>query len=102
MTAPSVSLGPRTVIASVSNYAEAQQLVDALAGRQFPIEHVEIVGSDLRLVEHVIARVTTARAALGGAISGAWFGLLIGLVFWIVTPWTAAPFISAILIGLGF
>lgn len=102
MTAPSVSLGPRIVIASVSNYAEAQELVDTLADRQFPVEHVDIIGSDLHLVEHVTGRLTTARAALGGAISGAWLGLLIGLVFWIVTPWTVAPFISAILIGLGF
>jgi hypothetical protein len=102
MTAPSVAIGPRTLIASVSTYAEAQQLVDKLAEAQFPVEHVDIVGSDLHLVEHVIGRLTTARAALGGAISGAWFGLFIGLVFWIVTPWTAAPFISAILIGLGF
>ena len=91
MTAPSVSLGPRTVIASVSNYAEAQQLVDTLADRNFPVEHVDLVGSDLHLVEHVIGRLTTARAALGGAISGAWLGLLIGLVFWIVTPWTRGP-----------
>jgi hypothetical protein len=98
----SVSLGPRTVVASVSTYAEAQQLVDTLADRQFPVEHVDIVGTDLHLVEHVIGRLTIARAALGGAITGAWFGLLIGLVFWIVTPWTAAPFVSAILIGLGF
>ena len=102
MTAPSVSLGPRTVIASVSNYAEAQELVDTLADRNFPVEHVDLVGSDLHLVEHVTGRLTTARAALGGAISGAWLGLLIGLVFWIVTPWTLAPFLSAILIGLGF
>ncbi|HEX4430824.1 MAG TPA: general stress protein [Frankiaceae bacterium] len=97
-----VSLGPRTAVASVSTYAEAQQLVDTLADRQFPVEHVDIVGSDLRLVEHVIGRLTIARAALGGAITGAWFGLLIGLVFSIVTPWTVAPFVSAILIGLGF
>jgi hypothetical protein len=100
MTAPSVGSGPRTVIASVSNYEEARRLVDTLADLKFPVEHVDIVGSDLHLVEHVMGRLTTARAALSGAVSGAWFGLLIGLVFWIVTPWTVSPLISAILIGL--
>ena len=40
-----------------------------------------IVGTDLRLVESVLGRLTTGRAALAGAASGAWFGLFIGLLF---------------------
>jgi hypothetical protein len=35
----------------------------------------------LRLVENVLGRLTTGRAALAGVAGGAWFGLFIGLLF---------------------
>ncbi|MFH9861364.1 hypothetical protein [Streptomyces sp. NPDC017202] len=41
------------------------------------MEHTAIIGSDLRMVETVLGRLTRGRAALAGA--GTWFGLLIGL-----------------------
>ena len=84
----------RRLVASYSTYESAQEAVDRLSDHKFPVEHVSIVGSDLQLVEHVIGRLTVARAALAGAASGVWFGLLIGLVFWIVTPWTVAPLVD--------
>jgi hypothetical protein len=62
------------------DYASAQRAVDYLSDNQFPVEHTAIVGTDLRLVEKVLGRVTVVRAAVLGAGSGAWFGLLIGLV----------------------
>jgi hypothetical protein len=88
----------RRSIGSYPTYEAAQRVVDALADRKFPVEHVTIVGSDLRLVEQVTGRLTVARAALAGAATGAWFGLLIGLVFWIVSPWA----LSAVIAGVGF
>jgi Na+/citrate or Na+/malate symporter len=45
------------------------------------VDRTTIVGTDLRMVERVLGRLTTARAALMGAAGGAWFGLLIGLLF---------------------
>jgi Na+/H+-translocating membrane pyrophosphatase len=54
--------------------------VDYLSDNQFPVEHTAIVGTDVRLVEKVLGRVTVGRAAAAGAAGGAWFGLLIGLV----------------------
>lgn len=67
-------------VASFSTYEEAQAAVDYLSDHQFPVEYVDIVGSDLRFVERVTGRLTTWRAAAAGAASGAWFGLFIGLL----------------------
>lgn len=68
------------VVGSYSSYPEAQRAVDQLSDGSFPVEHVEIVGRDLRIVERVLGRVTTGRATLAGAASGAWWGLFIGLL----------------------
>jgi hypothetical protein len=68
------------VIASFDDYEQAQAAVDSLSDREFPVEHVQIVGHDLRLVESVTGRLTRTRAALAGAASGAWFGALFGLL----------------------
>ena len=68
------------VVGSYPTYAQAQRAVDFLSDNKFPVEHVAIIGSDLRLVENVIGRLTWSRAALAGASSGAWFGLLVGLL----------------------
>jgi len=73
--------GPTVVVASYPDYAAAQRAVDYLSDNKFPVEKTAIVGTDLRLVENVLGRLTTARAALAGAASGAWFGLFIGLLF---------------------
>jgi uncharacterized membrane protein len=76
-------------VASYDDYAVAQRAVDRLSDDGFPVEHLDIIGSDLRLVERVTGRLTKARAAAAGAASGAWFGLLIGFLLGIFTtgPW---------------
>lgn len=68
------------VIGTYDTYLEAQRAVDHLSDKEFPVQHVSIVGSDLRMVENVLGRLTRARAALAGAASGAWFGLFVGLL----------------------
>jgi hypothetical protein len=75
-TTPAV---PTVTVATYPDYRLAQQAVDYLSDNQFPVEKTAIVGTDLRLVENVLGRMTTVRAALAGAASGAWFGLFIGL-----------------------
>jgi hypothetical protein len=72
---------PSVVIGTFADYAAAQQAVDLLSDQKFPVQRTAIIGTDLRLVENVLGRLTTARAALAGAASGAWFGLFIGLIF---------------------
>jgi hypothetical protein len=44
------------------------------------VQHVSIVGSDLKMVENVLGRLTRGRAAMAGAASGAWFGLFVGVL----------------------
>lgn len=58
-----------------------------------------IVGSGLRLVERVMARMTYLRAVGMGAAAGIWFGLLIGLFFGIFTTSTVS-FLTVALWGL--
>lgn len=102
MTAENVSGPHKVVLSGYANHQAAQHAVDVLAERGFPVEHVTIVGSGLRLEERVLGRWTLGKAVLGGLGSGAWVGLLIGLVFWIVTPWVAGAIISGVIIGAIF
>lgn len=67
------------VLASFDNYLAAQEAVDKLSDNKFPVQKVAIVGVDLRMVEQVIGRMSWGRAAGGGLLTGAWFGLLLGL-----------------------
>ncbi|MGC4896305.1 general stress protein [Micromonospora sp. DT31] len=84
-------------IGSYPDYPSAQRVVDYLADNRFPVERTSIVGTDLTLVETVMGRLTTGRAALVGAGTGAWFGLFIGLLFGI---FTAGNWLAVILVGL--
>lgn len=88
------------LVGSYENYEGAQATVDQLSDGGFPVEHLDIIGSDLRLVERVTGRLTTGRAAMLGAGSGAWFGLFIGLLLGLFTTrgWLAI-LLTAILIG---
>jgi hypothetical protein len=72
---------PTVTVATYPDYASAQRAVDYLSDNGFPVERSSIIGTDLRLVETVLGRMTTGRAALAGVASGAWFGLFIGLLF---------------------
>jgi hypothetical protein len=69
----------RYALGSYSQYEQAQAVVDHLSDNGFPVETVTIVGADLRLVEQVTGRLTRGRAALAGAASTGWLGLLFGL-----------------------
>ena len=68
------------VVGTYDTYLEAQRAVDFLSDKEFPVQHVSIVGSDLRMVENVLGRLTRGRAAAAGAASGAWFGLFVGVL----------------------
>ncbi|ROT33221.1 general stress protein [Micromonospora sp. HM5-17] len=89
---------PTVTVASYPDYPSAQYTVDFLSDNHFPVERTAIVGTDLTLVETVLGRMTTGRAALAGAATGAWFGLFIGLLFGI---FTVGNWWAVILVGLG-
>lgn len=107
MTGPAANPGmfparpESVVIATYPNYLEAQKLVDRLSDKGFPVQHVRIIGRGLHSVEQVITRMTTAKAALMGAASGAWFGLLVGLLLslFTITDWWK-PVLLALLLGV--
>ena len=87
----------KQTIARFSDYASAQAAVDRLSDAGFPVERVAIVGLDVRVVEHVLGRLTRGKAALRGAAAGAWFGVLLGLLFGLFAPgfgWLAIVIIS--------
>ncbi len=88
-------------VARFDDYGSAQRAVDRLSDDGFPVEHLDIVGSDLRLVERVTGRLTKWRAAAAGAASGLWAGLLIGILFGLFTTGHAWLAMVAAGIGLG-
>ena len=67
-------------LAVYDEYAAAQKAVDHLSDNKFPVEQLMIVGTDLKRIERITGRLTTGRVAVGGLISGIWFGLFIGVV----------------------
>jgi hypothetical protein len=90
MSSPSSSQSPLGLdfpqsLAVYDEYAAAQRAVDFLADEKFPVEQCMIVGTDLKRIERITGRLTTGRVAMGGAASGAWFGLFIGLLFALFT-----------------
>src|SRR6202171_2778103 len=73
-------------IGSYPTYAEAQRAVDYLSDHEFPVQQVTIVGVDLMQVERVTGRLTWPKVLGGGAVTGAWLGLFIGLVLGFSNP----------------
>lgn len=75
--------------ATYANYDDAHEAVGTLAERGFPIEYVDIVGSNLRSVERVTGRASAGRAVGRGALNGAGLGLAGGLVLGLFAPFPA-------------
>ena len=101
-TTPSPA-GPngRRTIATYNSYRDAERAVDYLSDNRFPVDKVAIIGSDLRLVEQVTGRMTYGGAALRGAVSGAFAGLLIGWLFGLFN-WSVLATFALALYGLLF
>lgn len=90
-----------TEIAAYSTYLQAQQAVDYLAEQHFAVEQLTILGTDLRSVERVTGRLSYGRVAVAGAMSGAWFGLFVGLLLSLFGGAGVADGIMVIAIALG-
>lgn len=85
-------------VADYATYEAAQQAVDFLADRQFEVQHLCIVGSDLRSIERVTGRRTWASVLGQGAISGIGTGLLVGVMMMLFIP--DGAFVVMLLVGL--
>jgi hypothetical protein len=80
------------------DYVDAQTAVDYLADHEFPVENVLIVGTDLKQLERVTGSMNWGKAILGGMLTGAWFGLLVGLLLGLFAPKGDWP--TAVMYGL--
>ena len=78
-------------LAVYDDYAKAQKTVDFLADADFPVEQLMIVGTDLKRIERVTGRLTWSKIAVGGLLSGLWFGVFIGLIFALFTNAELVP-----------
>lgn len=85
-------------------YAEAQRAVDFLADKEFPVQDVMIVGTDLKQIERVRGRLTSGKVVLGGLLSGIWIGVFVGLIFTMFEggDGLATRMLSTVLIGAVF
>lgn len=95
---------PGVQVGTYQNYAAAQRAVDHLSDNEFPVQHVSIVGTDLKLVERVTGRLTQGKAISAGAAAGAWWGLFIGILFGLFGPsgTLIIAVISSVVVGLVF
>jgi hypothetical protein len=89
-------------VAAYESYLDAQKAVDYLSDEKFPVQHVTIVGTDLRMVERVTGRLTYGRVALAGALSGAWFGFFVGLLMTLFAGGQTSVLLVALALGAGF
>jgi hypothetical protein len=67
-------------LATYPTYERAQRTVDYLADHEFPVEHLQIIGTDVRIVENVTGRLDYGRAALYGMMTGSWLGIFVALL----------------------
>ena len=70
----------RIVVRECASYEQAQRAVDFLSDREVEVSGIQIIGRDVQLVETVTGRMSYGRAAGAGMVTGAWFGLLIGML----------------------
>jgi hypothetical protein len=89
-------------IARYPTYLEAQRAVDHLSDKGFPVQFVTIVGTGLRMVERVTGRLTYSIVAVRSLLSGAYFGALIGLFLNLFTNASGTVILGGALLGAGF
>ncbi len=85
-------------------YEQAQQAVDFLSDREFPVQNCLIVGTDLKQVERVTGRLTYGKVITGGLLSGLWIGLFVGLIVSLFSDGSGAfaVIVSTMLFGAVF
>jgi hypothetical protein len=92
-------------VAEFEQYLEAVKFVDRIVSGSFPASFIAIVGSDLKTVERLRGRVSYARVALSGLVTGSWIGLIFGLLFTGTSDTTAAvnysSLASSVILGAG-
>lgn len=106
MNAAALEELPRGEIVSTYDRAnDVRQAVNILAEADFPVQRLAIIGNGMRGVERITGKLTWLRVALSGVVSGAYFGLLFGILQFLFFPGGANQlgfFLAALIIGAGF
>lgn len=77
----SPSLPTGTEVASYKTHEEATAGLEVLSKDGFPLPAVSVVGTDLHMVDRVLGKLTPGKVALGGAMQGVTWGLIMSLIF---------------------
>lgn len=85
-------------VALYDEYADAARAVDYLADRQFPVENLAIVGTDLKSIEKVTGNVTWGKVLLAGFLQGATWAGMFAIFMWLLMP--QLSLLNALAIGL--
>lgn len=98
---PTVPRG--TEVAVYDTYQAAASAIDTLVEREFPVDKVSVIGSELRSIERITTGLSYPKAALSGLASGLWFGLFLGLIMVIWSPTSGLNYLfAALVLGAGF
>jgi hypothetical protein len=97
-TRPALDLEYPTSLGVYERYEQAQHVVDYLSDNEFDVQHMAIVGTELKSVERILGRLTRGRIAAASAVSGAWTGLFIGLAFALFGKGNQLGFIVSVVI----
>jgi len=91
-------------IGSYDSYEAAQKAVDHLAGSDgFPVTDLTIVGVEPMLVERIAGKLNWSKVLTSSAMSGAWFGLFLGLMLTFFTPNAGMlPIVIGLVAGIAF
>lgn len=85
-------------VAIYDDYTDAARAVDYLAERQFPVENLAIVGTDLKSIEKVTGSMTWGKALLGGFLRGTTWAGLFAILVYLLRP--ELNLLTALLVGL--
>ncbi|MEC3973701.1 general stress protein [Amycolatopsis sp. H20-H5] len=90
-------------IGSYESYTDAQHAVDHLAGADFPVTDVTIVGVEPILVERIAGKLGWNKVLSSAAMSGAMFGVFLGLILSLMNPGAGlVPILIGLVAGIGF
>lgn len=97
-----VRLPDGVTVATYRNYETAQQAINSLAEADIDISGMALVGSEVRVVERVMGKLTWRKVAMAGAMRGLTFGLFLGIVFWLLVPEAGIAILAMPVLGIAF
>lgn len=92
------------ILGTYRSREEAQATISYLGQQGFNVRALSIVGSDVKIVETVMGIMSWAQAAGRGALTGAWLGLLFGLLMSFFSgqeSLSSGALLPGIIIGIG-